>query len=271
MKLLVFDPSREFASRQGDRLSSLGFVPTRAISQAELLSLGKSALAEAILIDLPALNSSVIESVRALRRSGITLPVMVIAGESDWHDRVDAFDAGVDDFVHKPVRSEEIASRLRAMIRRAGGNSTDRIVDGTLELDLKLQCGWLAGQCLDLTRSEFRLLRLFMLAPDRTISKTDIRERLQKRPGEASGNAVEVQITRLRRKIGRDRIRTLRDQGYRFVSSDVAGDVPEDAAEPDSRVCLGIGRNVRSEAASQSSDEFPSRVRNSFSASDTGQ
>ena len=249
MKLLVFDPSREFALWQGDRLSSFGFVPTRAVTQAEMIGLGKSGLAEAILIDVPALHTALIDSVRAMRCAGIALPVMLVAGESDWHDRVAAFDAGVDDLVHKPVRSEEIASRLRAMIRRAGGNSTDHIVNGDLELDLKVKCGWKSGVCLDLTRSEFRLLRLFMLAPDRTISKSDIRERLQKRHAESSKNAVEVQITRLRRKIGRDRIRTLREQGYRFVSTTSCPEEPaeEDKVEP--RPCLGQTRRAQARPA----------------------
>lgn len=235
MKLLVYSPHAEFPLWQSERLAEAGFVLTVAATEQEAVSIGVSGQVEAMLLEMGAGLATGAAFVNLFRMQGVAQPILLVSEPGDWRDRVAAFDAGIDDYVQRPARTEEIAARLRAMIRRQGGNPTDRIVIGDLELDLKLKCGWLAGACLDLTRTEFRLLRMFMLSPDRMVSHSHIQERLQSSAAESSRNAIEVQIARLRRKIGAERIKTLRNFGYRFIVGDIgAGTATNAAAGPPS-------------------------------------
>lgn len=218
MRLLLIDPGSGHSVWLGSKLSDLGFQHRMARSSLQVVRQGLADHVDVVVVDLGATSPSAATFVQPLRAAGIAKPIMLLSDQGDWRERVAAFDAGADDYVLKPVRTEEIAARLRALIRRSGGKATDRIVFGDIELDLKQRCAWRSGQCLDLTRNEFRLLRLFMFAPDRTISHDEIQQGLQPGHAECSRNATEVQIARLRRKVGHDRIRTLRNLGYRFVA-----------------------------------------------------
>ena len=168
------------------------------------------------------------QAVRALRAAGIHQPLLVLAGSDGWQAKVENLDAGADDYLCKPVRSEEVAARLRALIRRTNGNSSSGMRVGDIELDIQARCAWRNGMCLELTKSEFRLLQLFILYPDKTMTQREIQEYLQPDIVGHSPNAVEVLIARLRRKVGKDRIRTYRGQGYRLIR----GDEPQDPPAP---------------------------------------
>ena len=120
----------------------------------------------------------------------------------------------MDDFLLKPVHSEEVAARTRAAIRRSAGSPSRELVLGDLTLDMKARTARQGDRNLPLTRSEFRLLQLFLLAPGRVLTKQQITESLWPGNREVSANAVEVLIARLRQKLGTGRIITLRGQGY---------------------------------------------------------
>lgn len=226
MRVLLIDPGIDASTWLVSKLANLGFEFQTAVSSLQIVRQKLAEHADAVLIDLGGAEPSGARLVHSLRSAGIAKPIMLLAEQGDWRERVAAFDAGADDYVLKPIRTEEVAARLRAMIRRSGGNASDRIVFGDIELDIKLRGAWLSGQCLDLTRNEFRLLRLFMTAPDRTITHCEIQHSLQSGLKGNSRNAAEVQIARLRRKIGHDRIHTLRNLGYRFVGEGGGEDRP---------------------------------------------
>lgn len=234
MRLLLIDPGSGHAVWLGGKLAELGFQPRMARSSQQVVRQGLADHVDVVVVDLGSSSPSAATFVQPLRSAGIAKPILLLSDQGDWRERVAAFDAGADDYVLKPVRTEEIAARLRALIRRSGGNATDRIVFGDIELDIKQRCAWRSGQCLDLTRNEFRLLRLFMFAPDRTISHDEIQQGLQPGHAECSRNATEVQIARLRRKVGHDRIRTLRNLGYRFVAEqEQLPDIAQAQVSPD--------------------------------------
>ncbi|MFM8543323.1 MAG: winged helix-turn-helix domain-containing protein [Chakrabartia sp.] len=113
------------------------------------------------------------------------------------------------------------------MIRRSAGAPTDQIVLGNIQLDVKARCAWRDGKCLALTRNEFRLLRLFVFSPDHPLSHADLIEKLNTDTKRISQNALEVLIGRLRRKIGADKIQTLRGIGYRFSTPALAKSLAE--------------------------------------------
>lgn len=217
MQLLLIDSAQGNGEVLARRLASSGFRASLVESGQEALR--KFALNEfhAVLIDHGRRSEPAASLVAPLRQAGVDQPLMVVSARDDWREKVECLDAGADDFVVKPIRSEEIAARLRALIRRSAGASTDRIVLGDIDLDLKLQCAWKGGTCLNLTRNEFRLLRLFMLGPNQVLGKDQIRDVLWGQGAPVSDNAIEVQVARLRRKLGEGSILTARGLGYRIA------------------------------------------------------
>lgn len=217
MRLLVIDKSISAGNILTRRLMGVGFRPVVVRSLAEALTNSVRETASAVLIDHGRKASSAAETVRPLRESGMSQPLVVLSERDDWREKVDCLDAGADDFLVKPVRSEEVAARLRSAIRRCAGIVTNRLGFGDLDLDLKQQCAWKSGECLNLTRNEFRLLRLFMIAPERAVTRNEIQSSLWNERSKVSENAIEVQVARLRKKLGQERIHTVRGIGYRIA------------------------------------------------------
>lgn len=257
MKLLLLEGDPASTAWLADKLRGLGFLPT--VLPLRMLSTHAAAPDQyrAIVADLAGSGQDGRAIVASLRKSGIPQPILVLSSRDDWRDMIDCLDAGADDYLVKPVRSEVVAARIRAIVRRSAGNSTDRILSGDLELDLKGRCAWLANECLDLTRSEFRLLRLMMLQPDRVLAHDQIREQLYTDASACSHNAIEVQVARLRRKVGRQRIRTVRGVGYRFVPDLKTSEVTTRSREP----CNSKGCGSNDSAGGRSRSERSSGAR----------
>lgn len=219
MHITLIEPAGEDDSLGllAERLKSHGFLPSIDTTPSGVPSRVSREGSRAILVNLGSTPGSPASMVRDIRRSGLDQPCLVLSGLVDWRVRIDCLDAGADDFVVKPVRSEEIAARLRALIRRSAGNASDLIESGDLKLDLRTRCAWLDGEYLKLTRNEFRLLRLFLLEQGNVMTHEEIHYQLYSKGQCFNPNVIEVQIARLRRKIGKDRIRTIRGLGYSYA------------------------------------------------------
>lgn len=222
MQLLLIEDWRSSCDWLADHLGHSGFVVTRSGSAREALDSAVARAAEAIIVDLGMGRVDGQNCVSRLRDGGLDQPLLILSPESNWREKVDCLNLGADDFLVKPIRAEEVTARMRAIIRRFAGCATDRMKSGDAELDLKARRAWIAGEPLDLTRNEFRLLRLFIMRPDRFVSSEELLGQLYARKQDRGTNSVEVQIARLRRKIGKDRIQTLRGVGYRLVPECVA-------------------------------------------------
>jgi len=237
LKLLLIDQSNS-GGWLANRLGGLGFIPEPVDTLQEAIRGDRAANVRAILIEGGGQGNYAANLVGPLRRAGVDRPLMVLSPREDWREMIHCLDAGADDFLAKPVRSDVIAARLRALIRRGAGRSSDRIMLGDIEIDLRTMCAWLHGSCLDLTRNEFRLLRLFLLETDRALTHEEIRGQLYSDVDECSQNAVEVLVARLRRKVGRDSIRTVRGVGYRFN----AGKAPPVLVHGERKSCTHSGK-----------------------------
>ena len=227
MQLVLIEldsPTSDFLSR---KLGETGFRTHRVSSLDHFLQAGLNQHADALLLDANAAEQNLEGVVKRLRTVAEDLPLVVLCASGDWRTKVACLDAGADDALFKPVRSEEIAARIRAVMRCSQRGRAVPFAPGQVELDLKGRCAWLNGNCLDLTRTEFRLLSLLLLRPGQVLTQQEIRTRLYPHVNDCSLNAVEVQIARLRRKVGKERIRTVRGVGYRFVRD------AQDAAAPD--------------------------------------
>lgn len=225
MRLLLIDTDSEHSDRFAERLAKHGLSAKQARSPQHAIVDEMAEGAVVIVLDIGHGDDPALVQVQSIREAGLTQPIMVLSGRGDWREKVECLDAGADDYLVKPVRSEEVSARIRAIVRRMAGIPTNQIALGGIDLDLKARCGWLDGKCLNLTRNEFRLLCAFMLNPGQILSSSELLDRLNPVRAKPSLNALEVQIARLRRKIGPDFIRTARGLGYRF-------DPESDRADP---------------------------------------
>lgn len=218
MRLLLVEDDGNLSDRMIARLAQDGFMTSRVGSAEEALSLSDLGGAALVIVDIGLPGMDGIAFIRELRIRGSSQPVLMLTARGDWQQKVEALNAGADDYVVKPVRAEELVARLHALLRRAAGQLAGQITAGPLVIDAQARGAWLDGEQLDLTQIEFRLLHLFALRAGHVLSHAEIQDHLYLSAQSRSANAVEVHIARLRRKIGHEAIRTIRGLGYRFAA-----------------------------------------------------
>lgn len=172
---------------------------------------------DSVILDLGLPQRPGLEVLRNWRKAGITTPVIILTARDAWHEKVDGFKAGADDYVAKPFHIEELIARLRAIIRRNVSQDAGALTVCGVSLDEEKQsCTGPDGKAIDLTGTEFKLLRYFMLHPGKILSKSRLVEHIYEFDDERDSNVIEVYVTRLRNKLGKELIRTKRGQGYVF-------------------------------------------------------
>lgn len=217
MRLLLVEDDLPLAAELQKAFKSSGFVLDHAADGVTGEALGVGEPYDAIVLDLGLPGRPGLTVLRNWRVRGVTTPVLVLTARDAWHERVDGLKAGADDYLGKPFHMEELVARINALTRRAAGNLRSGLEVGGLRLDEDLQRVVLAdGSARELTGTEFRLLRYLMLNPDRILSKPRIMDHVYELEADRGSNLIEVYVRRLREKVGKDRIQTLRGQGYLF-------------------------------------------------------
>lgn len=168
----------------------------------------------AAVLDLGLPRIDGIDVLRAVRAAGRTLPVLVLTARDAVDDRVRGLDGGADDYVIKPIDLDELAARLRALVRRAHGQAQGALRVQDLVLDVATRRVSCDGQDIALPLREFDLLQLLMLNADRVMSRAQLEQHLYGWGQEVDSNAIEVHVHHLRRKLGAGRIQTVRGVGY---------------------------------------------------------
>jgi two-component system, OmpR family, response regulator QseB len=169
---------------------------------------------DVVLLDLGLPRKGGLEVLRGLRRRGVPVPVLIVTAQDAVPDRVAGLDAGADDYLVKPFDLDEVAARVRALHRRAGGRAEPRLEVGALSMDPAAHEVTLAGAPVVLSAREFALLQALLERPGRPLSRAQLEERLYGWGEEVESNAVEVHVHALRKKLGAGWIRTLRGVGY---------------------------------------------------------
>ena len=157
---------------------------------------------------------AVLASIRAAR---VTTPVLVLTARDTVPDRIRGLDSGADDYVVKPVDLNELAARLRALVRRAHGKPQENLNAQDIELDPAARSVTQAGNAVTLSTREFDLLHALMLAAGRVLSREQLEQQLYSWGQEVESNAIEVHIHNLRRKLRPGLIHTVRGVGYMLV------------------------------------------------------
>jgi two-component system, OmpR family, response regulator MprA len=171
-----------------------------------------------VILDILMPRMDGLEVCRRLRREGRRLPVLMLTARDEVENRVAGLDAGADDYVTKPFALEELLARMRALLRRTSSGSGEVLRFADLELDPGTREVRRAGEPIELTRTEFSLLELFLLNPRQVLTRSVIFERVWGYDFGFSSNSLDVYIGYLRRKSeagGRPRlIQTVRGVGY---------------------------------------------------------
>jgi DNA-binding response OmpR family regulator len=174
----------------------------------------------AVVLDLGLPRMDGITLLRELRAAGNTTPVLVLTARDSTLDKVKGLDSGADDYLIKPVDLDEITARLRALLRRASGQASPVVRVGGVELDPATRQVRLRGASVELPAKELAVLEMLMRSAGRIVSRGQLESALYGWDEGVESNAVEVHIHHLRRKLGAERIRTLRGLGYRFEEVD---------------------------------------------------
>jgi two-component system response regulator QseB len=171
---------------------------------------------ELLLLDLGLPGSDGLELLKTLRGRGVSLPVLIITARDAVSDRVAGLDAGGDDYLIKPFDLDELAARIRALLRRKSGRPAPLLEHLSVVLDPAGHRVTQQGNEVALSPREFTLLQLLMERPGMILSRAQLEERLYGWGEEVESNAVEVHIHGLRRKLGAQFILTVRGVGYRL-------------------------------------------------------
>jgi two-component system, OmpR family, response regulator len=171
-----------------------------------------------ILLDLQLPDGLGLDFLRQRRAAGDATPVIILTARDQISDRIAGLNAGADDYLVKPFDLFELSARVAAVARRYSGNPNPQVQLGGLQIDLSARTVQRAGVNVDLTAREWALFEAFIQQPSSLLSKSQLEDRLYEFGAEIESNTIEVYISRLRKKLGRELIETVRGMGYRLAA-----------------------------------------------------
>ena len=216
IRILLVEDEASFASRIRENLSAAGFIVDLASDGNKGWLLGDTQFYDAAILDLGLPMLSGLDVLKRWRLSGRTLPVLILTARSGWVERVSGLNAGADDYLEKPFQPQELVARLRSLLRRSFGKLDPTIRHGDIEVNASVGLVKKAGRTVELTALELRILGYLMHRLARIVSQNELLDHIYPINDFRESNTVEVYIARLRKKLGRETIRTIRGLGYRI-------------------------------------------------------
>ncbi len=220
MRLLVVEDDKVLGEQLKQDLAKAGFAVDLIDNGVDAEFMGDEEAYDLVVLDLGLPQRPGLEVLSNWRKRDNKVPVVVLTARDAWHEKVDGFKAGADDYLAKPFHIEELLARMQAVVKRSNDQTGgDELKVAELTLDENKQAVTTAtGQVFELTGTEFRLLRYFMLHPDAILSKSTLTEHVYDYDSDKDSNVIEVYVNRLRQKLGKELIQTKRGQGYVFGS-----------------------------------------------------
>ena len=214
MRLLVVEDDRDLNRQLVKAFEHAGYAVDEAFDGEEGEFLGETEPYDAVVLDIGLPGKDGVAVLEAWRKAGRKMPVLVLTARDRWSEKVQAFDAGADDYVTKPFHLEEVLARLRALVRRASGHASSDLVCGPVRIDTRTSRVSVNDVTIKLTSLEYRLISYLMHHAGRVVSRTELVEHLYDQDFDRDSNTIEVFVGRLRKKLGVDAIRTIRGLGY---------------------------------------------------------
>lgn len=218
MRLLLVEDDLLLGESLQKQLSKAGYATDWVRDGLQAQAMGEIEPYDVAVLDLGLPSRPGLQVLQHWRSKGLSLPVLVLTARGTWQEKVEGFESGADDYLQKPFIVEELLARISAVLRRAVGKAPAALAFEDLALDENTQAVRVkGGESQMLTGTEFRLLRYFMLHPGQVLSKSRLTEHVYEYDADKDSNVIEVYVTRLRKRIGADRIQTRKGQGYVFV------------------------------------------------------
>ena len=219
MRVLVVEDDRMIAKGLHTALKQDGYAVDGVSDGASAAAALRSSPFDLVLLDLGLPERDGLEVLRELRARGDATPVIIVTARDDVQNRIQGLDAGADDYIIKPFDLDEVAARMRSVLRRAAGRGDPSIRHRGITLDPVAHTVERGGEPVVLSAHEFSVLEALMQRPGAVLSRAQLEDRLYGWSEGIESNAIEVYVHGLRRKLGNDAIRTLRGVGY-FVPKD---------------------------------------------------
>jgi two-component system response regulator QseB len=219
MRVLVVEDDRMIAKGLHTALKQDGYAVDGVSDGRSAAAALRSSRFDVVLLDLGLPERDGLEVLRELRSRGDATPVIIVTARDDVHNRVQGLDAGADDYIVKPFDLDEVAARMRSVLRRTAGRGDPCIRHRGITLDPVSHAVERDGEPVVLSAHEFAVLEALLQRPGTVLSRAQLEDRLYGWSEGIESNAVEVYVHGLRRKLGNDAIRTLRGVGY-FVPKD---------------------------------------------------
>lgn len=219
MKVLLIEDDHLLRTGMKDALGLDGWQCDAVASVYEAKRWLQTSEYALILLDLGLPDGDGLHLLRFWRQSGEKTPVIILTARDDIQERISGLDAGADDYLVKPFALGELFARIRSVLRRSEGKSSNVVQAGDLVLDLNQKTAHLDDQDLALAGREFALLSRLVLRVDQVVSRELLQNDLYSWQDQIGSNTLEVYIHKLRQKLPQNSIETLRSQGYRLCSS----------------------------------------------------
>ena len=214
MRLLLVEDNQALAEAICLGMKGLGHT-IDAVHSAEhgLLSIQSESF-DAVLLDINLPNMSGLQLLQKIRAQGQHTAVIMLTARDTTADKIVGLDMGADDYLVKPFDLDELDARLRAVIRRLSGSEVNVLSRGDLSMDIEGHAVHCNGELVNLSRKEFNVLQILLEANGRVVTNSTLESKLYSWDEEIASNSIQVHISNLRKKLGKERIKTLVGIGY---------------------------------------------------------
>ena len=216
MRILLIEDDPGLGNAVRDQIAAEGHMPDLAPTLSYARDLLATMPYDLILLDLGLPDGRGIDFLKALRAKGSVTPVMILTAHDRITERIEGLNAGADDYMVKPFDLAELSARIAAVARRYAGNPNPLITLGALKIDLAAHAIHGPKGQIDLSQREWIIFEALLQRPGQIVSKSQIEDQIYAFDSDVESNTIEVYVSRLRKKVGKDVVQTLRGMGYRL-------------------------------------------------------